>query len=57
MQIEVKQDLEVRLSILYECKTWIMNRKEENKLTIWQSKILQRIFRGVKTTFCTDNQV
>lgn len=38
----------IRPTVLYGAETWVVNKKIENKLLIWERKILRRIFGGQK---------
>lgn len=38
----------IRPTVTYACETWTLTKKEENKLEIWERKILRRIFGGIK---------
>ena len=39
----------IRPTVVYGCETWIMTKKNENRLAVWERKILRGIFGGVKT--------
>lgn len=38
----------IRPTALYGSETWILNKAEENKIDIWERKILRRIYGGKK---------
>lgn len=40
----------IRPTVLYGCETWVLTKKEELKLDIWERKILRKIFGGVKVS-------
>lgn len=38
----------IRPSVTYACETWIMNKREQEKLERWERKVLRKIYGGRK---------
>lgn len=38
----------IRPTVLYTRDSWIMSKKDDNKLSIWEQRLLRKIYGGVK---------